>query len=164
MQRPLGRPDVEPTDPFRYFRSSPEVIRLAALMYVRFPLSLRKMKDLLFQRGIDTCHETVRHWWDRFGPMLVTRIFAASRSVVCERSVDGSGISNGSGISMRCTTRSHSQPGFPFRSGHSKRPGIPPGARSGVTSPDLLFHLGSFARENVHQRSPSLSEAKGALG
>jgi putative transposase len=59
VQRPVGRPDVEPTDPFRYFRSSPEVICLAALMYVRSSLSLFKVEDVLFQRGIDTCHETV---------------------------------------------------------------------------------------------------------
>ena len=39
-------------------------------MYVRFPLSLRNVEDLLFERGIDLCHETVRHWWNRFGPML----------------------------------------------------------------------------------------------
>lgn len=39
-------------------------------MYVRFPLSLRNVEDLLFERGIDICHETVRHWWNRFGPMF----------------------------------------------------------------------------------------------
>src|ERR1700712_3246372 len=56
--------------PFRYFHSSPEVIRLVVMMYVRFPLSLRNVEDLLFERGIDICHETVRHWWNRFGPMF----------------------------------------------------------------------------------------------
>ncbi len=29
-------------------------------MYVRFPLSLRNVEDLLFERGFDVCHETVR--------------------------------------------------------------------------------------------------------
>ena len=50
-------------DPFRWFDSSPEVIRLvvAVTMYVRYPLSLRNVEDLLFERGIDICHETVRH-------------------------------------------------------------------------------------------------------
>ena len=56
--------------PFRYFSSSPEVIRLVVVMYVRFPLSLRNVEDLLFERGIDICHETVRHWWNRFGLMF----------------------------------------------------------------------------------------------
>ena len=60
--------------PFRYFNSSPEVIRLVVMMYVRFPLSLRNVEDLLFERGIDICHETVRHWWNRFGPLFAADI------------------------------------------------------------------------------------------
>src|ERR1022692_2359519 len=55
-----------PQDPFRWFDSSPEVIRLVVMMYVRYPLSLRNVEDLLFERGIDNCHETVRLWWNRF--------------------------------------------------------------------------------------------------
>ncbi len=46
--------------PFRYFRTSPEIIRLAVMMYVRFPLSLRNVEDLLHERGIEVSHETVR--------------------------------------------------------------------------------------------------------
>ena len=60
--------------PFRYFHSSPEVIRLVVMMYVRFPLSLRNVEDLLFERGIDICHETVRLWWNRFGPIFAADI------------------------------------------------------------------------------------------
>ena len=52
---------------FRYFKTSPEVLRLTVMMYVRYPLSLRQVEDLLFERGIDICHETVRLWWNRFG-------------------------------------------------------------------------------------------------
>ena len=59
---------------FRYFNSSPEVIRLAVMMYVRYPLSLRQVEDLLFERGIDICHETVRFWWNRFGLMFASEI------------------------------------------------------------------------------------------
>lgn len=59
-----------PPIPFRRFNSSPEVIRLVVLMYVRFPLSLRNVEDLPFERGIDICHETVRLWWNRFGPLF----------------------------------------------------------------------------------------------
>lgn len=65
----------KPANPFRYFHSSPEVIRLVVLMYVRFPLSLRNVEDLLFERGIDICHETVRLWWNRFGPMFAADIW-----------------------------------------------------------------------------------------
>nr|WP_260596581.1 hypothetical protein [Sphingomonas sp. ZFBP2030] len=53
-----------PPSPFRRFISSPEVIRLVVMMYVRFPLSLRNVEDLLFECGIDICHETVRMWWN----------------------------------------------------------------------------------------------------
>jgi putative transposase len=61
-------------NPFRYFNSSPEVIRLTAMMYIRYPLSLWQVEDLLFERGIDICHETVRFWWNRFGPMFAAEI------------------------------------------------------------------------------------------
>ena len=64
----------KPHSPFRYFNSSPEVIRLVVMMYVRFPLSLRNVEDLLAERGIDICHETVRHWWNRFGPLFAADI------------------------------------------------------------------------------------------
>ena len=64
----------KPADPFRYFLSSPEVIRLVVMMYVRYPLSLRNVEDLLFERGIDLCHETVRLWWNRFGPLFAADI------------------------------------------------------------------------------------------
>jgi putative transposase len=60
--------------PFRYFNSSPEVIRLAVMMYVKYPLSLRNVEDLLAERGIDVSYETVRHWWNRFGPMFAADI------------------------------------------------------------------------------------------
>ena len=60
--------------PFRYFKTSPEIIRLAVMLYVRYPLSLRNVEDLLFERGIDICHETVRLWWNRFGRMFAAEI------------------------------------------------------------------------------------------
>ena len=64
----------KPANPFRYFHSSPEVIRLVVLMHVRFPLSLRNVEDLLHGPGIDLCHETVRLWWNRFGPLFAADI------------------------------------------------------------------------------------------
>jgi putative transposase len=60
--------------PFKYFNSSPEVIRLAVMLYVRYPLSLRHVEDLLADRGIDISHETVRLWWNRFGPIFAAEI------------------------------------------------------------------------------------------
>jgi putative transposase len=61
-------------NPFRYFKTSREVIQLAVMMYVRFPLSLRDVEDLLHERGIDVCHESIRLWVDRFGPVFAKQI------------------------------------------------------------------------------------------
>jgi putative transposase len=82
-------------NPFRYFNSSPEVIRLVVLMYVRYPLSLRNVEDLLAERGIDISHETVRFWWNRFGPISP----AKSARGASRRCAAGF---NGVGIWMRC--------------------------------------------------------------
>ncbi|MEE4189532.1 MAG: IS6 family transposase [Roseobacter sp.] len=59
---------------FKYFKTSPEIIRLAVMLYIRFPLSLRNVEDLLHERGIDVSHETVRYWWNRFGPAFASEI------------------------------------------------------------------------------------------
>jgi putative transposase len=64
----------KPTNPFRYFHSSPDIIRLVVMLYVRYPLSLRNVEDLLFERGVDLYHETVRLWWNRFGPLFAAGI------------------------------------------------------------------------------------------
>ena len=61
-------------NPFRYFKTSPEIIRLAVMMYVRFPLSLRNVEDLLHERGIEVSYETIRFWWNRFGPIFAAEI------------------------------------------------------------------------------------------
>ncbi len=83
-------------NPFRYFNSSPEVIRLVVMMYIRFPLSLRNVEDLLFERGIDICYGTVRFWWNRFGPMFASDI----RREVCRAC---GALGTGAGTLMRCS-------------------------------------------------------------
>ena len=60
--------------PFKYFKTSREVSRLAVMLYVGFPLSLRNVEDLLHERGIEVSHETVRFWWQRFGPLFAVEI------------------------------------------------------------------------------------------
>lgn len=67
------------------------------MLYVRYPLSLRNVEDLLFERGIDLCHETVRLWWNRFGPM-----FAADIRRQRVSRMRGSGTGNGTWT--RCTS------------------------------------------------------------
>ena len=84
------------SNPFRYFNSSPEIIRLVVMMYVRYPLSLRNVEDLLAERGIDISHETVRFWWNRFGPMFAAEI-RSDASRTCEA------IRSDAGIWMRCS-------------------------------------------------------------
>ena len=69
--------------PFRYFKSSPEIIRLAVMMSVRCPLSLRNVEDLLNERGIDISYETVRFWWNRFGPLFAAEIRKKRVSQMC---------------------------------------------------------------------------------
>ena len=44
------------------------------MMYVRYPLPLRNVEDLLAERGIDISHEIVRFRWNRFGPMFAAEI------------------------------------------------------------------------------------------
>ena len=53
-------------NPFRYFKTSPAIVQLGLIMYVRIPLSLRNVEDLLRQRGIGLFHESVRTCVDRF--------------------------------------------------------------------------------------------------
>ncbi len=67
-------------NPFRYFKTSREIIQLAVMMSVRFPLSLRNVEDLLHERGVDICHESVRLWVDRFGPIFAGKIQAKRAS------------------------------------------------------------------------------------
>lgn len=43
-------------------------------MYIRHPVSLRQGEDLLFERGINICHETVRSCWNRVGPIFAAEI------------------------------------------------------------------------------------------
>lgn len=47
---------------------------MAVMLYIRYPLSLRNVEDLLFGYGIDVSHETVRYWLNRFGPMFAAEI------------------------------------------------------------------------------------------
>ena len=61
-------------NPLRCFNSSPETIRLTVMLYIRYPRLLLQVEDILFDRGIEMCHETMRLWWNRFGPMFPAEI------------------------------------------------------------------------------------------
>ncbi len=59
---------------FKYFKTSLEIIRLAVMFYVRYPLSYRQVEDILSERGVDICHETIRFWVNRFGGVFANKI------------------------------------------------------------------------------------------
>ena len=65
---------MENRDPFKYFRTSSEIIRLAVMLYVRFPLSHGNVEELLHERSINVNHEAVRFWWHRFAPLFAAEI------------------------------------------------------------------------------------------
>jgi putative transposase len=44
------------------------------MLEIRFPLSLRNVENLLRERGVEISQETVRFWWNRFGPMFASKI------------------------------------------------------------------------------------------
>ena len=46
--------------PFRSVKTNPKIILLTVMLYVAYPLSQRNVEELLHERGIDSCHETVR--------------------------------------------------------------------------------------------------------
>jgi putative transposase len=56
--------------PFRYFRAGPAIIRVAGMLYVRFPPSWRNVQDVLHDRGIEISHGAALFWWNRFAPMF----------------------------------------------------------------------------------------------
>lgn len=67
-------------------RPAPEIVRLAVMLYIRFPLSLRNGEDLLHERGVEISHETVRFWWHRFGPMFAAALCPPlTRATICSR-------------------------------------------------------------------------------
>lgn len=67
---------------FKYYKTSPEIIKLAVMYYIRYPLSLRQVEDILHERGIDVCHETVRYWWNNFGSLFSKEIKKKTRNSV----------------------------------------------------------------------------------
>ena len=44
------------------------------MYYIRYPLSFRQVEEILHERGIDICHETVRFWVERFGSKFAEEI------------------------------------------------------------------------------------------
>ena len=60
----------ESREPPKGYRFARTIISYAVYLYHRFLLSYRDVQELLFERGIDVSHETVRVWCAKFGPDL----------------------------------------------------------------------------------------------
>lgn len=77
MLRRTGRSLVYPHNKISFFKgfySSPEIIRLAVMLWVCYPLSLINIEDTLHEHGFDICREIVRFWWNRCGSMFTAEI------------------------------------------------------------------------------------------
>ena len=59
---------------FKRHRFPPEIIRRAVWLYARFALSYRDVEDLLAERGLDISHESVRHWFLKFGAPIARNL------------------------------------------------------------------------------------------
>ena len=55
---------------FKYYKTSPEIIKMAIMYYVRYPLSLRQVEDILHERRINIYHETIRYWLNKLGSVV----------------------------------------------------------------------------------------------
>ena len=76
-------------NPFRYFNSSPEVIRLVVMMYIRYPLSLRQVEDILFERA--TTSATRRFGIGGTGSVRCLRPRSGSDAFIIGRFRNGAG-------------------------------------------------------------------------
>jgi putative transposase len=63
-------------NPVRYkrHRFPPQIIAHAVWLSFRFPLSLRLVEELLLERGIVVCYETIRRWGRKFGSAYARRL------------------------------------------------------------------------------------------
>src|SRR5258708_33346131 len=70
------QPDAHETSPCSRAFSSASLMHLCSGKRCNLApaLTLRNVEDLLAERGIDISHETVRFWWNRFGPMFAAEI------------------------------------------------------------------------------------------
>jgi putative transposase len=59
---------------YKRHRFPPEIIAYAVWLYLRFPLSLRLVEEMLLERGILVSYETVRRWALKFGPAYARRL------------------------------------------------------------------------------------------
>ena len=57
--------------PFHCFKTNPKIIGVPVMVYIRFPLSMRNVKDMLHGKGIVFGQVALQSLWDKLGPTLV---------------------------------------------------------------------------------------------
>ncbi|MEO9778952.1 MAG: hypothetical protein ABJO75_27720 [Sedimentitalea sp.] len=67
-------------EPCKGFHSSREVIPMAVVFFVRYPLSLSNIEGLQHERGIEISRKMVQSWWTRFIPVLLDCVAGIGRS------------------------------------------------------------------------------------
>ena len=60
--------------PFSCSETSPEIIPLAVMRSVRFPLLLQNEKDWMHELGVAISNEAVWFWWNRSGLIFASTI------------------------------------------------------------------------------------------
>lgn len=65
---------TEASDCPKGYRFPKRIISHAVYLYHRFTLSYRDVQELMFQRGVEVSHETIRSWCSKFGPDLAEHI------------------------------------------------------------------------------------------
>jgi putative transposase len=64
----------KPSISYKRHRFPPEIIAHAVWLYARFDLSLRKVEEMLLERGSDASYESIRRWTAKFGPQIARHL------------------------------------------------------------------------------------------
>lgn len=59
---------------YKHHRFPSQIIAHALWLYLRFPLSLRLVEEMLLERGVVVSYETIRRWGKKFGPDYARRL------------------------------------------------------------------------------------------
>jgi putative transposase len=51
-----------------------EIINHCVWLYFRFPLSFREVEEMMLERGVVVCYETIRRWCHKFGQAYANRL------------------------------------------------------------------------------------------
>lgn len=64
---------------YKRHRFPQQIIAHAVWLYLRFPLSLRLVEEMLLERSIVVSYETIRRWGRKFGPAYAKQTVGGGR-------------------------------------------------------------------------------------